>query len=425
MSKLHVYTSAACNYIPKVRLLFESVRRYHPEAVLHLLLADELPANTDLSSEPIDVVVQAKELQIADFEGWAFCHTIVELCTAVKPFYLQQLLSDPECAKVFYLDPDTVLFSRLDDICEALDDCNIVLTPHQTYPEDCVSGIIDNELSSLKHGVYNLGFLGVAATDESRRFADYWAQRCYYFCRSEPHNGMFTDQRWIDLVPAMFDGIRISRKSRHNLAPWNLSQRALKIDASGNYWVDDEPLGFYHFTGFDSGAHRIATSKITLKNPEVARLISEYSKQIAVIQKEDLCKTPWRYGYFQTNHPITPSHRLLYRQSPKLQRDFPKPYTGTNGIQLRDWFEHTATAQFPELFDPNRSTQARLERSLNLGILFDPHQRVERDTLLRQIVKTTFVSPSMGLEIIKRGINVLRVEGLKGLNRRVSGRKFF
>ena len=40
--QVHVYTSAALNYLPKVRTLFSSLRRHHPEWKLHLLVADEI-----------------------------------------------------------------------------------------------------------------------------------------------------------------------------------------------------------------------------------------------------------------------------------------------------------------------------------------------------------------------------------------------
>ena len=39
--RVHVFTSAAFNYIPKARLLFEALRKHHPEWVLHLALGDE------------------------------------------------------------------------------------------------------------------------------------------------------------------------------------------------------------------------------------------------------------------------------------------------------------------------------------------------------------------------------------------------
>ena len=102
------------------------------------------------------------DLGIPEWKGWAFCHDIVELSTAIKPFALLNLLSRPECSKVIYLDPDIVMFSRVDDILEAMDDASLVLTPHQTEPEVAVAAVIDNEICSLKHGIYNLGFRGDA-----------------------------------------------------------------------------------------------------------------------------------------------------------------------------------------------------------------------------------------------------------------------
>lgn len=86
MSEIHVFTSAALNYIPKVRMLFQSLRHHHPEWRLHLALADELKPTIDLSTEPFDEVCTIADLNIPDWRGWAFCHSIVELATAIKPF---------------------------------------------------------------------------------------------------------------------------------------------------------------------------------------------------------------------------------------------------------------------------------------------------------------------------------------------------
>jgi len=185
MSEIHIFTSAAFNYMPKVRMLFQSLRRLHPEWRLHLALADELRPNFDLSEEPFDEVMEAVDLNIPGWRGWAFCHTIVELATAIKPFMLAHLLKQPGCKKVIYLDPDIVTFSRLDDIVEALDSANVVLTPHQTKPEQSLTAVMDNEICSLKHGVYNLGFIAVSGTEIGHEFADWWSKRVYHFCRAD------------------------------------------------------------------------------------------------------------------------------------------------------------------------------------------------------------------------------------------------
>ena len=51
---LHIYTCAAVNYLPKVRILCKSIRQHHPEAVIHLALADERPAWLKAGGEPFD-----------------------------------------------------------------------------------------------------------------------------------------------------------------------------------------------------------------------------------------------------------------------------------------------------------------------------------------------------------------------------------
>ena len=103
---------------------------------------------------------------------------------------------------------------------------NLALTPHQTKPEQTLDAIIDNEVASLKHGIFNLGFIGVRNTAEGRRFADWWAERTYHLCRAEVENGLFTDQKWINFAPVFFDGVAIVKSSRHNVATWNLTTRA-------------------------------------------------------------------------------------------------------------------------------------------------------------------------------------------------------
>ncbi len=62
-------------------------------------------------------------------------------------------------------------------------------------------------------------------TGQGRRFIDWWADRLRQFCYDEVPNGLFTDQRWVDLAPAFFDDIAIVRDPQYNVATWNLTHR--------------------------------------------------------------------------------------------------------------------------------------------------------------------------------------------------------
>ncbi len=347
MGKTVAFTSAATNYLPKVRKLCSSIRTHHPEFEIVLALADERPSGVDFANEPIDHVIALDDLDIPDRRRWTYFHTIVELATAIKPFVLKQLLDAPDVDRVLYFDPDMVLFSRLDDLLASLDGANVVLTPHLTKPESTLEGIRDNEISALKHGIYNLGFVGVSNTDEGRRFAGWWADRVYHFCIADIPGGLFTDQRWIDLVPAFFDGVGILKSPRFNVATWNIPTREVSGDREHGFQVDGQPLGFYHFTGFDSGAHRVMAGKYAAGNPAVAALIDWYADEARFDDAEPAAKVAWAYGGYRDGEPIPLGHRRLYRARPDLQQAYPDPFDGGG---LRHWMETQGAIEHPEYF---------------------------------------------------------------------------
>ena len=348
--KTVVFTSAAFNYLPKVRKLFASVRRHHPEWEIVLALPDRLQGQVDLGTEQLDEVLTIDQLAIEDRERWTFFHTIVELATAIKPFVLASLLAREGVGRVLYFDPDMVLFSRLDDMLDALESANIVLTPRETSPESRLDGIRDNGIASLKHGVYNLGFIGVRATDEGRRFADWWSQRIYHFCVADIPGGLFTDQRWIDFAPVFFDGVTILKNPRFNVATWNVTTRRVQGSADAGFTVDGTPLGFYHFTGFDSGAHQVMASKNAPGNAAVQGLVDWYRDEARFDSDDPASSVAWAFGSYSDGSPIPTVHRRLYRARPDLQAAFPHPFDAGSNASLRQWMEWQGPLEHPELF---------------------------------------------------------------------------
>jgi hypothetical protein len=361
---VHVFTSAAANYLPKVRVLFESLRAQHPEWILHLALADAPPPEAALAAVPLDELHLIPDLDIPEWRAWTFCHSLMELATAIKPFLLRRLLAREDCEAAIYLDPDVVAFSRLDDVLDAFAAGDILLTPHQTVPEATLGGVIANEVCTLQHGIYNLGFVGVAAREQGRAFADWWAQRTYHFCRADIPNGIFTDQRWIDLAPGFFDRVRILRSSRLNAAPWNLSTRRLGGSPQDGVTVDGKALGFFHFSAIDTtrdfgGAS--ATAAVT-------RLAEWYRSRTAPLADEAPWLSGWRFDTFDDGEPISPGQRLVFRLRGDLQRAFPDPFSSAPD-GYRAWWRAEAAAEFPDLFAPDRRDAeiARLSSALTTG----------------------------------------------------------
>lgn len=335
---LHVFTSAAVNYLPKVRLLCQSVKRYHPELYIHVVLADKKPDWLDVAKEPFDNVITIEELNIENKDSWIFSHDIVELSTAIKPFALQHILAMPSCEGVFFLDPDIIIFNRLTHLFGLLTEHSLVLTPHQTTPEEFIEAVVDNEICSLQHGMFNLGFIGVAADSNGKAFADWWAKRLYHFCKADLAKGLFTDQKWANFIPIYFEKVHILKSSQYNVAPWNLSTRKVTGDFERGFMVNGQPLIFYHFTGFDSGAHKIMANKYAPNNPAIAALITWYEKSNQIGRNEDILNSPWAYGNFSNGDKITKAQRNVYGSRQDLKDAFPQPFI-VDDNSFFSWFK--------------------------------------------------------------------------------------
>ncbi|RKT44486.1 hypothetical protein [Thiocapsa rosea] len=333
MSETHCFTSASFAYLDRVRVLGETLRRHHPEWTFWLCLSDREPAGFifDIAREPIDHVVRLEDLGIADMKRWIFDHDVVELCTAVKGPMLCRLL-ELGADKVVYLDPDIALFGDLHDVEALLDRHDVLLTPHQLEPDSEHQTIVDNEIGSLKHGIYNLGFLAVVNTAEGCRFAEWWRDRLLEFCFDDIPNGVFTDQRWCDLAPAFFAGTYVLRDPGYNVASWNLSRRPISIGEDGKIYAADQPLRFFHFTKIN-GAGETMLERYAGGRVAVFELMHWYRSRLAANAPTGLPLGWWAYGSYSDGSPIQRKHRLAYRARPDLRDRYPDPFTaGPNSL---------------------------------------------------------------------------------------------
>ena len=246
MNRPVICTIIAKNYLAQARCLTESFLTHHPEGRVFVLLVDRPDGYFDPEAEPF-TVLPVEDVDIPDLEAMVFRYTLLELSTAVKPFFLQHLLRSCDYDTVCYFDPDIYFYERVDDIWEQLANFGIVLTPHLTGPLDHEHN--PNEILILRSGVYNLGFIGISRRPQSLEFLDWWASRLTKYCVVDHDRGFFVDQRWVDLVPGRFPGVHVNRDPGCNVAYWNLYHR--EVTREGDRWtVNGKPLRFFHFSGY-------------------------------------------------------------------------------------------------------------------------------------------------------------------------------
>ena len=94
--------------------------------------------------------------------------------------------------------------TRWPAIVERLDEASIVLTPHQCEPNGTEMVVGDNELTSLRYGIFNWASSPCATTGRAAPSQRWWAEQLYRACYDAVETGIFTDQKYCDLVPGLF-----------------------------------------------------------------------------------------------------------------------------------------------------------------------------------------------------------------------------
>ena len=336
MNGIVCFSSFTLSYLARARVLAQTLRRAQPHWRLVGLLVDKPPPRFDagLALGDFDEIIDAEGLGLPRFRSWMFKHGIVEACTAVKGAMLQHLLCR-QAEAVVYLDPDIAVFHSLAPLEERLRSASIVLTPHQTLPDTDPAAVQDNEMASLRFGIYNLGFIAVRNDAVGRGFADWWAGLLRDSCYETPETGRYTDQRYCDLVPALFDGVAIERDPGWNVASWNLSQRRIHVLASGDIVVNGSPLRLYHFSK-SGGAGDVMTAQYAGDNYEVVEIWKWYKRRVAANAVAGLPDGWWHYGRFSDGVPIPRAVRVFYREHPDLMRRFNDPFEAA-GDSLHAW----------------------------------------------------------------------------------------
>ena len=249
-NKLAICTIIAKNYLSFARVLTDSLLKHNPEVQVFVLLVDRVDEYFNPELEKFQLVT-VEELEYPQVVQILSRYSAMEACTAVKPYFLEYLLERYNIHKLAYFDPDILITDNIDELWQLLDTYSIILTPHITEAIPLEKENEWQELTVLRTGTYNLGFIGLARNQTVIAFLKWWQERLYKMCVWEDPSGtLFLDQKWINFVPGLFDGVFTLRDPGYNVAYWNLQSRRVEC-TDGKFMVNGRPLKFFHFSGLE------------------------------------------------------------------------------------------------------------------------------------------------------------------------------
>ncbi|MBY0573289.1 MAG: glycosyltransferase [Undibacterium sp.] len=341
-SKTAVFTIVSLNYGAFAKTLMHSLQETHPDWDRHVLFVDRC---TDLNaiSHPLFTATMIEALPLPRIKEFLFRYGIMELNTAAKP-YMFSHLRRLGYENIVYIDPDILVVDRLSDV-EALlgQGATGVLTPHLTAPLE--DERVPSELDIMRAGAYNLGFLALGSTPQADQFIQWWERKLEHGAVSDPAKGLFTDQKWIDLAPGMFDGFAILRNPGYNVAYWNLPHRCV-TQQGGKWFANDQALRFFHFSGFDPVNPKPFSKhqdRLTLETIGDAKILAlEYARKVIENGLSSSRKTPYAFGQFSNCVGIPNALRVLYRDDTNVRFQ-----AGENPFEAADYFIHGEAGDLP------------------------------------------------------------------------------
>lgn len=265
------FTICSNNYLSQARTLADSIKESNPDYFVLIGLVDRLINDIDYGKEIGYTIIPVEEISIPDFDSLWKKYTILELNTCVRPFYFEYIISKyPDWEYLFYLDPDTFVFNDLKIIeNEFTGDSKILITPHILSPLAFDGKKRPNEIQFLKFGIFNLGFLGLKHSSNLKGLIDWWKERMYHYGYASQHHGLYVDQLWFNLVPILFQDVRICRNPGLNMAPWNLHERTLS-KVNNKFFVNGEsPLLLFHFSDYKYTEPNLITQNYNRFNFEI------------------------------------------------------------------------------------------------------------------------------------------------------------
>lgn len=189
--------------------------------------------------------------------------SISEYYFTLSPFWPNWLLENhPEISAITYLDADLEFLSSPQCLFDEVEDSSIGIIEHRFHPTFDIA----------RHsGRFNVGWVYFRRDRISSSCLAQWQAQCLEWCRDQPEDGKFADQKYLDAWPEEFQKVHIYSHPGANLAPWNLNTHEIK--RRGELLLSDgQPIVFYHFhmiKAFD--ANHLSTSLEIYRVPIEAR----------------------------------------------------------------------------------------------------------------------------------------------------------
>ena len=327
-----IFTIAAWNNYGFVQSFFDAVHAHNPgikclvwfpsdtEMIPQIVQEDRKSSRQSGRSQLFEIVTLDKLEEFSPFsiKEIAFKMSLVEFATTIKPVaftYLFQKHKNKSIKYVLYFDNDCWVQDSIWEIIAVLKTKSVVATPHivSPTPEDLLN---QKDISILKAGVLNFGFVAFSNTKGSKSFLQWWYNRLRYYGYVMLAKGMHFDQNWGNFIQVFFnhEDYYIIRDPRFNIAYWNLHYTGKHVwldKHSGTPHIQDRRVVFMHLSGvslfenYDMSAISRHQNRFTISHfPKLRSVLKKYLDYLGHFRTAHFRTIPYAFNSFSNGEPI-------------------------------------------------------------------------------------------------------------------------
>jgi hypothetical protein len=234
------------DFLPQSLAAIGSMQRYVPNIDYRILVTRNTthPATTlrDIRQR-LGVIVSPVKCLMQDRTAQHIIqkYNTDQLRWSLKACWLEHLLKCYE--KVIYVDNDCYFLNNFQFLFDNLDDHGILLTPHWRLMQPSIEFAFN-----LSDGIFNAGFVGT--NKDAKPMLEWWKNMCEWKCSYSPHHGLFVDQKYLDLVPVLFeDDYKTIQHRGCNVASWNATENKRVLQKDGSVLINGQwPIIFVHLS---------------------------------------------------------------------------------------------------------------------------------------------------------------------------------
>lgn len=238
-------TIVTADFFPYCTALLRSLKKFDDRAELYVLVVDVEGLSRVNVPEGIHLVFlhDLKEFELVGQLYDKYAHINYDhFRWSLKPVFIAYVLQH-YCEKVLYVDSDIYFFNDYSFLFDELDHHSVLLTPHWYTPWPLKNQ--EAFIQLLTTGIFNAGFIGCRR--EGLPAMRWWAEACHFRMGHSNEFLVHDDQKYLDLVPILFENTKIIKHKGCNLMSGNYEERPRKFSNGKVLIGGGDPVIFIHF----------------------------------------------------------------------------------------------------------------------------------------------------------------------------------